>query len=91
MFIFKPAFNWVPKYRKKLSTQKNLVHCWDMKVLEDFQMGYENLKRTLDGLRVFLEKKNYISFCPGPGINNDHSLNFAQSGFGSSLKLKFQF
>ena len=31
-----------------------------MKVLEDFQMGYENLKGNLDGLCVFLEKKLYF-------------------------------
>ena len=65
MFIFKPDFNWALKYRKKLSTQKKLVHCWGMKVLEDFQMGYETLERTLDGLRAFW-RKNYISFHPGP-------------------------
>ena len=40
--------------------------CWGMKVLEDFQMGHENLKGNLDGLGVFL-RKNYISFRPGPG------------------------
>ena len=60
MFIFKPVFNWVLKYCEKLSTHKKLVHCWGMKVLEDFQMGYENLKRKLDGLPVFLEKKLYL-------------------------------
>ena len=26
MFIFKPAFNWVLKYRKWLSTHEKLVH-----------------------------------------------------------------
>ena len=66
MFIFILVFNWVLKYRKKLSTHKKLVHVGGMKVLEDFQMGYKNLKRKLDGLRVFL-RKNYISFHPGPG------------------------
>ena len=66
MFNFKPVFNWVLKYHKTLSTHKKIVHCWGMKVLEDFQMGYENLKQTLDGLRVFW-RKNYISFHPGPG------------------------
>ena len=24
--------------------------CWGVKILEDFQMGYENLKGNLDGL-----------------------------------------
>ena len=50
MFIFIPVFNWVLKYRKRLSTHKKLVHVGGMKVLEDFQMGYENLKQKLDGL-----------------------------------------
>ena len=45
---------------------KKVVHCWGMKVSEDFQMGYENLKQKLDGLQVFW-RKNYISFHPGPG------------------------
>ena len=44
MFIFKPVFNWVLKYRKRLSTHEKLVHVGDMKVLENFRMGYENLK-----------------------------------------------
>ena len=52
------------KYREMLSTHKLL--CWDMKFLEDFRMGYKNLKQNLNGLQVFL-RKNYISFRPGPG------------------------
>ena len=48
MFIFKPVFNWVLKHHKKISTRK--LPCWDMKFLDDFLMGYENLKGNLDGL-----------------------------------------
>ena len=49
MFMFKPVFNWVLKYRKNYQHTKAGT-CWGMKVLEDFQMGYENLKGNLDGL-----------------------------------------
>ena len=49
MFIFKPVFNWVLKYHKNYQHIKTCT-CWGMKVLEDFQMGYENLKGNLDGL-----------------------------------------
>ena len=35
-------------------------------ILEDFRMEYENLKRNVDGLWIFL-RKDYISFRPGPG------------------------
>ena len=48
MFIFKLVSNWVLKYHEKLSTHK--LSRWDMKFLEDFLMGYENLKENLDGL-----------------------------------------
>ena len=49
MFMFKPVLigflNIVNNYQYiKACT------CWGMKVLEDFQMGYENLKGNLDGL-----------------------------------------
>ena len=47
MFMFKPVFNWVLKYRKNY---QHIKACWGMKVLEDFQMGYENLKGNLVGL-----------------------------------------
>ena len=43
-----------------------------MEVLEDFQMGYENLKCKLDGLRVF--GKVIFPSTPVTGINNDQSL-----------------
>ena len=46
-------------------------------ILEDFHMGYENLKQKLDGLRIFW-RKNYISFLPSfpvLGIYNDQSLS----------------
>ena len=36
-------------------------------------MGYENLKRKLDGLRIFWRKIIFPS-APVPGINNDQSL-----------------
>ena len=49
MFIFRPVFNWVLKYRKNHQHIKACT-CWGMKVLEDFQMGDENLKGSLDGL-----------------------------------------
>ena len=49
MFMFKPVFNWVLKYHKNYQHIKACTH-WGMKVLEDFQMGYENLKQNLDGL-----------------------------------------
>ena len=49
MFMFKPVFNWVLKYRKSYQHIKACT-CWGMKVLEDFQMGYENFKGNLDGL-----------------------------------------
>ena len=26
MFIFKPVFNWVPKYLKQLLTNRKLIH-----------------------------------------------------------------
>ena len=45
-----------------------------MKVSEDFQMGYENLKRKLDGLQVFGEKIIFPSALVA-GTNNDQSLN----------------
>ena len=45
----KSVFNWVLKYRKNYQHIKSCT-CWGMKVLEDFQMGYENLKGNLDGL-----------------------------------------
>ena len=48
MFMFKPVLigflNIV-----KLSTHKSL-YMLGLKVLENFQMGYENLKGNLDGL-----------------------------------------
>ena len=47
--MFKPVFNWVIKYRKIYQHIKACT-CWGMKVLEDFQKGYENLKGNLDGL-----------------------------------------
>ena len=57
-----------------------------MKVLEDFQMGYENLKRKLDGLWVFGEKIIFPS-APVLGINNDQSLtSFAEK----SISVKIQ-
>ena len=65
MFMFKPVFNWVLKHRKNYQHIKACTS-WGMKVLEDFQMGYENLKGDLNGLWVFW-RKNYMSFCPGPG------------------------
>ena len=65
MFIFKPVFNWVLKYRKDYQHLKSL-YILGMKILEDFRMGYEDLKGNLDGLWHFGEQ-NYISFCPGPG------------------------
>ena len=49
MFMFKLVFNWVLKYRKNYQYIKACT-CWGMKALEDFQMGYENLKGNLDGL-----------------------------------------
>ena len=49
MFMFKSVFNWVLKYCKNYQHMK-ASKCWGMKVLEDFQMGYENLERNLDGL-----------------------------------------
>ena len=49
MFMFKPVFNWVLKYRKNYQHIKACT-CWGMKGLEDFQMGYENLKLNLDWL-----------------------------------------
>ena len=49
MFMFKTCFNWVLKYRKNYQHIKACTS-WGMKVLEDFQMGYENLKGNLDGL-----------------------------------------
>ena len=49
MFMFKPVFNWVLKYHKNYKHIKACTH-WSMKVLEDFQMGHENLKGNLDGL-----------------------------------------
>ena len=49
MFIFKPVFNWVLKYCKNYQHKKACTR-WGMKGLEDFQMGYENLKGNLDGL-----------------------------------------
>ena len=53
--------------------------CWGMKVLEDFQMGYENLKGNLMGYEFFEEKIIFPS-TPVPGINNDQSLTeFPQS------------
>ena len=61
MFMFKPVFNWVLKYRKNYQHIKACT-CWGMKGLEDFQMGYENLKRNLDGLSKYLfatTKKRY--------------------------------
>ena len=36
-------------YRKNYQHIKACT-CWSMKVLEDFQLGYENLKGNLDGL-----------------------------------------
>ena len=48
MFMFKPVLNWVLKYCKNYQHIKACT-CWGMKVLEDFQMGYENLKGNLDG------------------------------------------
>ena len=50
MFMFKPVFNKVLKYHKNYQHMKASCTCWSMKVLEDFQMGYENLKGNLDGL-----------------------------------------
>ena len=43
------CFNWVLKYHKNYQHIKACT-CWGMKVFKDFQMGYENLKRNLDGL-----------------------------------------
>ena len=51
-----------------------------MKVLEDFQMGYENLKQKFDGLRVFGEKIIFPSTLV-LGINNDQSLSGNQQTF----------
>ena len=48
MFMFKPVFNWVLKHCKN-SEHIKACTCWGMKVLEDFQMGHENLKGNLDG------------------------------------------
>ena len=55
----KSVFNWVVKYRKNYQHIKSCT-CWGMKVLEDFQMGYENLKGNLDGLMSFIKKKLYF-------------------------------
>ena len=49
MFMFKPVYNWVLKYCKNSEHIKECT-CWGMKGLEDFQVGYENLKGNLDGL-----------------------------------------
>ena len=49
MVIFKLAFNWVLKYHKNYQHIKACTR-WGMKVLEDFRIGYENLKGNLDGL-----------------------------------------
>ena len=49
MFMFKPVLNWVLNYGKNYQHIKACTY-WGMKVLEDFQMGYENLKENLEGL-----------------------------------------
>ena len=49
MLIFKHVCNWVLKCPKNYKHIKNL-YMLGMKVLEDFGMGYENLKGNLDGL-----------------------------------------
>ena len=49
MFMSKLVFNWVLKYHKNYKHIK-VSTCWGMKVLEDFLMGYENLKENFDGL-----------------------------------------
>ena len=59
MFMFKPVFNWVLKYRKKYQHIKACT-CWGMKVLEDFLMGYENLKGKFGWAMSFLKKKLYF-------------------------------
>ena len=65
MFMFKPVFNWVLKCHKNYQHIKACT-CWGMKVLEDFQMGYENLRGKFGWVMTFL-RKNCISFHPGPG------------------------
>ena len=49
LFIFKPVFNWVRKYRKKYQHIESF-YMLGYEILEDFPMEYENLKRNLDGL-----------------------------------------
>ena len=49
MFMFQLVFNWVLKYCKNYQHIKSL-YTLGMKALEDFRMGYENLKGNLDGL-----------------------------------------
>ena len=49
LFMFKPVFNWVCIYHKNYQHIETST-CWVMKFLEDFHMGYENLKLKLDGL-----------------------------------------
>ena len=49
MFMFKPVFNWVLKYHKNYQHIKACTR-WGVKVLEDFQMGHENLKGNFNGL-----------------------------------------
>ena len=46
MFMFKPVLIGFLNIVKIINT----CTCWGMKVLENFQMGYENLKGNLDGL-----------------------------------------
>ena len=49
MFIFKPVFNWVLKYRKNYQHIESL-YMLGYEIFEKFCMGYKNLKRNLDGL-----------------------------------------
>ena len=55
-----------------------------MKVLEDLQMGYENLKENFDGLWVFW-RKIIVPSAPVLGINNDQSLS------SSGLKIRLYY
>ena len=69
---------WYPD--KKLLTHK--LSCWDMKFLEDFLMGYKNLKGNLEGLWISWRKNKFPSTL-FPGINNDQSLIFWDSRQGT--------
>ena len=66
MFIFKPVFTWVLKYRKKKYQHIGSFHMPSYETFGIFFMGFKNLKGNLDGLWIFWTK-TYVSHLLGSG------------------------